>query len=475
MADEQKEQLRIEATLDSSKLKQQAQQGMQSVVNEEKKVENQSKQTSRAVDEIGQKGKEVGNALKQSGSQGADALKKVGNEADKTSQKIDEIAKATKNINLGRVFSVGLQVANTDFGKAIGSDIGNSLGLSNSAQGLAGGALTGALGGAAMGAAFGPIGAAGGALLGAASGLIQAAEQQKEAARQLAASGENRANAILNTELKKQLTQEREEEYKRVAENPYEMVTGNWYANGETKQVTAVQGAIDKLKWSMGGYEDQIKWAAEALERLNSIDTSDMSPEDIESHNAEIEKEAQAYEEYSARLDDVNKRLAAFIALQSQLENLPVGPEIPEHILAQRNAEADAFVGPEMPDYVKAQMDAEERAKEEARKQEEVFEKVKDMNWKASLKEQANEYQSQINAEESFMSKMAGTRLSDSLTKMGGGSGYGVQMQGINSYVSKMSGNIASIKAVMEKCLTTIQNIDNKYSPYGGQFISDTE
>ena len=500
MADNEKEQLRISAELDTSNLKREAQQGMQAVVNEEKKVENQSKQTSKAVDDIGKKGKEVGNALQQagnkssnaldsvaqagknagqalqqSGSQGAEALKKVGSEADKTSQKIDEIAKATKNINLGRVFSVGLQVANSDFGKAIGSDIGNSLGLSNSAQGLAGGALTGALGGAAMGAAFGPIGAAGGALLGAASGLMQAAEQQKQAARELAKGGEERADAILKENLRNTLDKISQEEYDRIAANPFETVKGKWYPNGEEREVTAIQGAIDRLKWYMGGYEDQIQWAVDDLKMLKGMDTSNWSKEDVESWNADVERNAKEYEENTAKLEDAKKRLAAYEALLAQLNNLPVGPEIPEHIKVQRDAEADAFVGPEMPDYVKAQRDAEEQAREEARKQEEAFEKAKDMNWKKQQQDLVKEYQNQISGEESFMGKMSGVKLTDSLTKMGGGSGYGVQMQGINNYVRSISTNIAGIKAVMQKCLDTIQSIDNKYSPYGGQFISDTE
>ena len=67
---ENKEQLKIETELDTSKLKQEAQQGMQAVVNEEKKVENQSNQTSKAVDSIGQSGKNVGQLFLTTGPPG---------------------------------------------------------------------------------------------------------------------------------------------------------------------------------------------------------------------------------------------------------------------------------------------------------------------------------------------------------------------------------------------------------------------
>lgn len=472
---EEKEQLKIEATLDTSKLKQQAQQGMQSVVNEEKKVENQSNQTSKAIDAIGQSGKNVGQALQQAGSQGADALKKVGSEADKTSQKIDEIAKATKNINLGRAFGVASHIANSDFGRAVGSDIGNSLGMSGSAQGLAGGAITGALGGAAMGAAFGPIGAAGGALLGAASGLIQAANAQKEAARELAQSGEQRARGILNQQLKNELNKISEEEYNRIAANPYEMVKTEgkaWYNSVENKtnppeEVSAIQNAIDALKWQMNGYEDQIQWAADALRNLDSTDTSGFDEENMRLHNASIETEAKAWEDYTARLEDAKKQLAAYIALQERLNNLTTGPELPDHIRAQRDAEEQAKKEAE----AKAKAEAEARAREEQNRQ-----KAFDSYTIEQKKEKISSLQdTQLKPLESMMSGMASFRLTDSLTRIGGGSGYGVQMQGISRYVSSISNNIQTIKGIIQQELDAIRELSNKYKPYYGEFMAQQD
>ena len=468
---EEKEQLKIEATLDTSKLKQEAKKGMQEVVNETKKVEQQAKQTSKAVDDIGTKGKDVGSALQQAGQQGTQALKQVGNEAEKTANKINDIDKSVKNLKLGQAIGIASRLANSDIGRGIGNAVGDSLGMSGSERGLAGTALQGGLQGAAMGAMVaGPWGAVVGGLAGAATGLIQAADEQKQAARELAASGENRANTIIRENLRKEIAKDREDEFNRIAANPYETVKGNWYANGEVKEVTAIQGAIDKAKWEIDGYKEEIQDAVQALKDLNSIDTSNYSPEDIKDHNASIEEQARLYEEYSARLEEATKRLAAFEALQAQLANLPVGPEIPEHVKAQRDAEEAEKKQAE--EKAKKQAEAEAKAKADA---EAKAQKALDMNWKKEQQDLVKGYQSQISSEESFLGRMNGFKLTDSLTQMGGGSGYGVQMQGINTYVKTISTNIAGIKAVMQKCLDTIQSIDNKYSPYGGQFISDSD
>lgn len=518
MAEEKKEALKIEAELDTSNLKQQAQQGMQAVVNEEKKVENQSKQTSKAIDEIGKKGKEVGNAfqqagnaLEQAGNAGTQALKQVGQEADNTAKKIDEIAETTKRINLGRAFSVASQVANSDFGKAIGRDIGDKLGMDSSSQGLAGGAISGALSGAAMGAAFGPIGAAGGALLGAASGLIQAAEAQKQAARDLANSGEQRAKNILNQQLRNELNQSSQEEYNRVAANPYENVKTEgkpWYNNSGVEEVTAIQNAIDTLKWQMDGYKESINDSAEALRNLYQMNTSDWKPEDVQVWKDDIEKEAKAWEDYTARLDDATKRLAAFEALHAKLNELSEGPEIPEHIRAQRDAEeqgrASRLAVVEQMDYDKKQKQdlssLQEQVKDSSpetfqRIQSELSDRLVELNkklresidnedefnatrrelmetekklsvvnktfeteskskQKEQLHEVSNEEKSITDQLNSVTTKAASYSLTDSLTNIGGGKGYAGQMNGV-------ADNVKKITSVLNKQLEYLKGIEN--------------
>ena len=432
MAEEKKEALKIEAQLDTSKLKQQAQQGMQSVVNEEKKVENQSKQTSKAIDNIGQSGKNVGHALQQAGSQGAQAIKQVGQEADKTAKKIAGINTSVKNIKLGQALSLAGQFINSDTGKALGGYVGSQLGMSESTQGLAGGVIQGGLSGAATGAMLaGGIGAAVGGLVGAGAGLVSAAKEQERAAVALIKAADER-QAINRDRTKEIDRQEAEAKKNKEFDTKFnELISKGDFA-----------GANKLVEEARKEYQSQFEMGDKGI------------------HNSKIQMDATPLENrganYKSYDDYLNMRTSGQAGL-TRMDNYEA------RIKAAQQKQADQEA-----------KEAERKAQEAARQAEKEA-KAKDMNLKASLKEEVSGYQEQISQEESFMSKMSGFKLSDSLTKMGGGSGYGVQMQGINSYVSKMSGNIASIKTVMEKCLATIQAIDNKYSPYGGQFISDTE
>ena len=453
---EEREQLRISAELDTSKLKQEAKKGMQEVVNEEKKVEQQSRQTSKAVDDIGTKGKDAGNALQDAGSKGTQAIKQVGKEAEKTASKISDIDKSVKNLKLGQAIGVASRLANSDIGRGIGSAVGNSLGMSGSEMGMAGNALQGGLQGAAMGAMVaGPWGAVVGGLAGAATGLIQAADEQKKAARELAKSGEQRAGAILKENLKKELAKDKEEEFNRIAADPFKMVKSDFYPNREEKEVTAVQGAIDKAKWEIDGYKEEIQDAIQALKDLNSINISNYSPEDVADHNASIEKEAQAYEEYSARLEEATKRLAAFEALQAQLDNLPVGPEIPDIVKAQRDAEANATVGPEIPPEILAQREAEAKAQEQ-------FNKELRKNWLKEMGDSAKALQNEAKEKLASVNGMAGMKLTDSLTQIGGGAGYGAQMQGISNYVQKVVSEVKNLNKTADSILNKMDKIKNE-------------
>ena len=441
--DSNKEQLEIQAKLDTSQLKREAKQGLNEVVKEEKKVEQQSKQTSKAIDDIGQSGKKVGNALQQAGSQGADALKQIGQEADKTTSKINEIAKATKAINIRQGIGIATQILNSDAAKTIGGAVGKGIGMDDDAMSYLGGYASSVLGGAGTGAMLGSvipgigtaIGAAAGALTGAATYLITSAVEMENAAEAVKRSAEETRKG--NQENTEQIDKNEAEE-KRV--NDF---------------VTKFQDLVNK---------GDFKGAERLLDKEESRATVARNAANSLLHNEYFQSDNKLYQEQVGNFNRAKTDLGRVSQLRNVLGNAQRVADVKEaQETAKKAQEAEQAKR-------KAEAEAKAKADEEAR-----FEKAKDMNWKASLQEEAKQYQSQISTEESFMSKIAGTRLSDSLTKIGGGSGYGVQMQGINSYVSKMSGNIASIKTVMEKCLTTIQDIDNKYSPYGGQFISDTE
>lgn len=205
---ENKEQLKIEAELDTSKLKQQAQQGLGQVVNEEKKVENQAKQTSKAIEDIG-------NSANKAAQKGTQSLKQMGNEAEKTAKKVSSIDSAVKNIKFGQALGLAQRFASSDIGKGVGNSIGDSLGMDASTKGLAGGAIQGGLAGAAMGMQMaGPIGAAVGTLVGAGLGLTNAAQKQEEAAVALLKSADERQKA--NADRTKSLDEAERKEKERA-------------------------------------------------------------------------------------------------------------------------------------------------------------------------------------------------------------------------------------------------------------------
>lgn len=452
---EEKEQLKIEATLDTSKLKQQAQQGMQSVVNEEKKVENQSKQTSKAVDSIGQSGKNVGQALQQAGSQGTDALKKVGNEAEKTAKKIAGIDTSVKNIKLGQAIGLAGQFINSDTGKALGGYVGSQLGMSESAQGLAGSAIQGGLSGAATGAMLaGPMGAAVGGLIGAGTALITAGRELQKAADSQLKNLESTKDRVIA---------ERKE---RIFDNKVENL-------GETD----LRQLLERERQKAAEANRQIDKSLEANAIVNSTEY-DYVPGQGQvirqstgrNNEATIEKAKQIEEKLTNAVERREKALERIARIEAEIARrnaLPVGPEIPEYIRMQRDAEEQERRNAE----TKAKAEAEAKAKEEYNRQ-----KAFDTYTIEQKKEKISSLQdTQLKPLESMMSGMASFRLTDSLTRIGGGSGYGVQMQGINRYVSSISNNIQTIKGIIQQELDAIRELSNKYKPYYGEFMAQQD
>jgi len=231
---ENKEQLRISAELDTSKLKQQAQQGLGQVANEEKKVENQAKRASKAIEDIG-------NSANKAAQRGTQALKQMGNEAENTAKKVSSIDSAVKNIKFGQALGLAQRFAGSDIGKNVGNSIGDSLGMDASAKGLAGGAIQGGLAGGAMGMQMaGPMGAAIGSLVGAGAGLLNAAKEQEKAAVALLKSADERQKA--NADRTKMLDEaERKEKEKTQFDNQFKKLV-------EAGDFAGAQKLIDNAK-----------------------------------------------------------------------------------------------------------------------------------------------------------------------------------------------------------------------------------
>lgn len=440
------EQLEIKAKLDTTELKREVKQGLNEVVKEEKKVEEQSKQTSKAVDDIGKAGKKVGDSLQEAGKTGTQALKEVSQEAEKTANKVNEIAKATKAINIRQGIGIASNIINSDSVKTIAGAVGKSAGMDDDMMSYLGGFASATLGGAGTGAMLGSvipgigtaIGAAAGSLTGAATYLITSAIEMENAAEAVKKSAEERtrANAKNTEEIDKS-----EAEEKRV--NDFVTKFQDLISKGDLKGAGRL---LDKE-------EERARVAKNTANRLL--------------HNDYFQSDDKLYQEQVGDFNKAKSDLARVSQLRNVLGN------------AQKVSEAKSAQETERQAREKAQTEAKAKAEAEAKAKaqadaEAKAQKALDMNWKKEQQDLVKGYQGQISSEESFLGRMNGVKLTDSLTQMGSG-GYGVQMQGINTYVKTISTNIAGIKAVMQRCLDTIQSIDNKYSPYGGQFISETD
>lgn len=526
MADEQKEQLRISAELDTSKLKQDAQQGMQSVVNEEKKVENQSKQTSKAIDDIGKKGKDVGNALQQAGNQaskaidsvtqagknagqalqqssnqGTEALKKVGNEADKTAKKIAGIDTSVKNIKLGQAIGLAGQFITSDTGKALGGYVGSQLGMSESAQGLAGSAIQGGLSGAATGAMLaGPMGAAVGGLIGAGTALITAGRELQKAADSQLKNLESTKDRVIA---------ERKE---RIFDNKVENL-------GETD----LRQLLERERQKAAEANRQIDKSLEANAIVNSTEY-DYVPGQGQvirqgtgrNNEATTEKAKQIEEKLTNAVERREKALERIARIEAEIARrnaLPVGPEIPEYIRMQRDADikeaqeaarktdeatkkldnivevrnrkaeldslseqiksGGSIFQPIMEDLKRQSQEAWEKAQssvgtddfdknlnewnfiQEKIKTAQSAEKGRLGGLLSEYKDEESDTQSKM---DSITSRASNYKLSDALTRVGGGSGYSAQVRGVYDSVSKIQKTLQTELTSIRDIITRISN-----------------
>lgn len=445
---EEKEVLKIEAELDTSKLKQQAQQGMQSVVNEEKKVENQSKQTAKAIDEIGQSGKNVGHSLQQAGNQGSDALRQVGQEADKTAKKIADIEKSVKDLKLGQAFGLMSRFANSEIGQHFGNAVGDSLGMSDSDKGIAGGAVQGFLGGAAAGAMIGPWGAVIGGLGGAAAALLKAGLELQDANKteeEKARLNEANADKLWST------VRGKEEFNNLISGGTDEQLQER--LEYERRQKTQLEQGIktfqDKLIKGVGEYGTPLT-ANERNRLANGI------TESVGKRGQAMDNIAILEAELARRDREADARVAKFLADEEAAKNSFMGPQMPPEIAAQREAERQL----------------QQAREDEANRRQRAFDSYTIEQKRENI---SNIQDTQLKPLESMMNGMASFKLTDSLTRIGGGSGYGVQMQGISKYVSNISSNIQTIKGIIQQELDAIRELSNKYKPYYGEFMSQTD
>lgn len=474
--DSNKEQLEIQAKLDTSQLKTEAKQAFNEVVKEEKKVEEQSKKTSKAIDDIGKAGKQtatelkttedagnkVASSLQKAGQSGTQALKEVGKEAEKTAKKISSIDESVKGIKLGQAFGIANRLLHTQTAQNIGGEIGDALGMSDTSKDVAGGAISGALGGASMGAMIGSaipgvgtaigagIGAAAGALAGAASALMDAAAETKDAARNLAKETGRESEATIN---RYNETKYREETAQRV----------QGYLDNPTttpklqEEIARLQADIEEGKQK----RDELATDINTVSQWSSAGLSGSAR--IKADNERSAKLAELNDEYAKNEREMERTAERVNALTAALKML-------EQATKPGAVSDNGMVGPEMPFYVKAQRDAEEKARQEAEKREAEFEKIKNANWQKEQRDLAASYRDEAKEKLSSISGMSGMKLTDSLTQIGGGAGYASQMRGITDHVQRVVNEVKKLNGIADSILNKMDNIKNE-----GVFTGDSE
>lgn len=486
---EEREQLRISAELDTSKLKQQAQQGMQSVVNEEKKVENQTKQVSSSMNNLG--------------NSAQSAMRKVGNEAKQAARDVDNLAKSVKRID----FKQGMQLAGhaaTMIAPTVLNHAASSGAISEEDSTIWQSAIQGGIAGAMMGSVVGPLGAAAGALAGAATNLLAASKEYKN---KVVKDAEESSQRVKNTE---------ESFDKTIQAREFSNWLGNASQDELRDELTKLEQAQSEKQGQIANERKEIAWTqseyefekANSRRGNNNIDLKNKT-EKLNEHQARLSEYIQAEAEIEAKRVAIKQRLlqaesreeAQTKARESIIANMQHEDKLKTEIKGlegqvrngseeefnnirnglieaiKKNKEQMEKSAKDGPAFNKAHQelaDNERKLNAVLKARQDVVHEQNEQE-KTKYKNQIEGLQNELKDQESFMGRVSNVKLTDSLTKMGGGSGYGVQMQGINSYVSKMSGNVANIKTTIEKCLTSIQEIENKVSPYGGQFVGENE
>lgn len=478
---EDKEQLKIEATLDTSKLKQDAKNGLAAVSNEIKKVSADADNASKSVNAIGTSAKNVSSAMSSAGSQATSALRTVSNEARNATSQMDNLAKSVRKISLQQGLGIANQAVNQF--APVGQAIGSSMGMSESQISTTGGLISGAMAGAMAGSAAGPWGAVIGGLVGAGASLIQAGDSLKEAGDRLKGVRERIADRQEREAFEKELSgandvdtlqkmlerergnvrtidreiynasqfadvhvssddKGRAEEEKKSAE---ELARLEDKREAALRRQSAIQAEITRRKTEEARLEKALANMAEReaenelrqsqesqrkqrefQRQINENDAAEQRKNEIKSISGKIESG-----DLGGARADIEAGLAKYRNLLATADKVMRNTENPLETRQDAQKTVAAY---------QSQIDALEGA---ARKLEEAFTKL------------GSKAAGDIGkSSESLLGGLGGTKLTDSLTRIGGGTGYGVQMSGISGRVTDISNNVKSI----------LKELQNRYS-----------
>ena len=447
----EKETLRIEAELDTSKLKKDTKDAFTEVSKEEKKVENQSKQTSKAIDEIGQKGKNVANALQQAGNKGTQALRQVGNEAQKTTQKINEIAKAAKSINIKQGIQIAGQVANQL--APLGQAAGKAAGMSDDQMGYIGSVLGGAASGAALGTMIAPgvgtaIGAAAGSLTAAATSLLEASVNLKESAKARDKNAQETASAIIEGYEKSKSNSQFNSFMADATPEALEAELKRQEREGKlaSTEVGITRGLLDDAINKNKGETDKYKLNAGA--------------KTIEEYNEKLVKAIQKEEEtqtkinaIKARLEAINKKkLSTEEAQQKILDDIVTNNRQTAELTSLANQVRKNGGAESLLSDLQSKADMAFKAMQATKGTDDFQKNLENYNYiqkqinavksgdKAGMQDRVSALQEERGGLADTLNKQisgAKTRLTDSLTAIGGGSGYYAQNRGAVENIDK--------------------------------------
>lgn len=407
-----------------NKVKNAANEMASDVKNSSRQMEASMKDVSRATEGIGNATKTATTAVKQMEGQ-------VNASAKSMEKSIDDVSKKMNVMMGARAAATGARM----LGSAIQS-IGPSLGMDETTASKTSGVLTGAASGIAMGAQLGTViggpgigtgvGAAVGGLIGAGASLLKAGQELQKAA-----ASEREKQAIRA----EQVRQMREEDASRKNMAKWDYMSLEELRKDRAKRVEGIanyeiQLANDKAGLDPNTVTDQdlrsVEFSTNRIAKLQQqLEALDKYISDVEADEAEAKRVKD--EEYQKNTEELNAKFAIAQAntVASQFRN--ANPEQWARMTGA-NTVAGIFEGPnadvlQQHKYISELEEREKKAKEEKDKKEDE----KENPLKGAFTD-------------------VGIRHTDSLTRIGGGTGYA----SYNNTTTQIQKNIeSSLKTVI--------------------------
>lgn len=427
---ETKETLSIKAQFDASQLKGEAKKALSDLGNETKKLQRDFKS-------MGNSANDGLRSVERQADHTANAVKNIGKEAKTAADQLNKInVKQGVGMALGAVGQVGSMVSDMSGNSTAGAALGGSL------QGMAVGGQIGM----ALGPVAGALGAAAGGLAGAAKALLEAAAAQMDA--------EVAENDRIDRESRQYLDEYNARKEAEFIQNEAASKIGGATSVEELQKVFNEQeAAIKELQSSYDAKLDDFQTNKEALGATG---------EDLDALN----------KTRSAKLDDIKE---SYTQLQ---DNVAILNEIQKKLNAAKQEELakkqEELAKEKEANRIKEieQKNAEKVAQEAAR----AAEKTKKDQWEAnkratldSLKSQMEVEQANLNEQEGLISDYSSRansfRITDSLTQIGGTSGYGGINESVQSSLSKIVDNV---KAMAKDTAAILEKLNNSYASTQG-------